>query len=148
MDSGTITALAAIAGSASVAFSSLAGAWIKERYHDRRDLLYREITRREALYAEFITETARHFISAAEHNLTEADPLAEPYALCNRIRLTATPAVLGAAEGVIAAIVEAYSRPNLTAQEVQSMAGSGVDPLRDFSAACRGELEDWRKQLG
>ena len=49
MDSGTFTALAAIAGSASGALGSLAGAWVKERYHDRRDLLYREITRREAL---------------------------------------------------------------------------------------------------
>ena len=129
-------------------WSSLISTWITQRYQDRRDVLYREIMRREALYAAFITEAARCFTAAAEHNLTEADPLAAPYALCNRIRLTARPEVLAAAEAVIKAIVDAYSRPNLTPEEVESAAISGVDPLREFSTVCRAELEEWRKQFG
>ena len=45
------------------------------------------------------------------------------------------------AEIVVTTILKTYSEPNLTAQEIQSRAAKGDDPLRDFSNICRHELE-------
>jgi hypothetical protein len=146
MNPGTITALAAIVGSMVGALSSIASTWIVQRHQDRRDFLQREITRREVLYSDFITEAARSLIAAVGHNLTEAEQLIAPYALLSRIRLTASPQVLAAAEAVTRAIVETYAKPNLTSEEIHAAAMGGEDPLRDFSAVCRAELEGMRKR--
>jgi len=51
-------ALAAIAGSLVGALGSATGTWITERDQDRRDLLGKQIARREALYSDFLGERA------------------------------------------------------------------------------------------
>jgi hypothetical protein len=146
MASGDTVAMAAIGGSVLVALSSLTSTWMTQRHEDRRDLLQREIVRREALYSKFITETARDFIAAAEQNLTDTNQLVAPYALLSRIRLTASPQVLTAAEAVIKEILEAYEQPNLTPEQIQARARDGGDPLKEFSTVCRAELEGLRKR--
>jgi hypothetical protein len=146
MKAETMTALALIAGSIVGALGSLVGTWIAQRHQDRRDFLQREITRREVLYSDFITEAARSLIAAVGHNLTEAEQLIAPYALLSRIRLTASPQVLAAAEAVTKGIVETYAKPNLTSEEIHAAAMGGEDPLREFSAVCRAELEGMRKR--
>jgi len=45
-----------------------------------------------------------------------------------------------AADEVVKLIMDAYTKPNLTAEQVQSAAVSGEDPLRAFSDTCRAEL--------
>jgi hypothetical protein len=147
MDSGTITALAAISGSMVGASSSLVSTWITQRHQDRRDLLEKQLVRREALYSDFISETARVFLDAAEHHLTDAASLVPPYALLSRIRLISSPQVLSAAEAVVNAIVDTYAKPNLTADQIpDAVSLSGGDPLRNFSAVCRAELESMQRQ--
>ena len=146
MNSGTITAIAAISGSLVGALSSLVSTWMGQRHQDRRDFLEREITRREELYSDFITEAARHFVAALGHNLTDTDPLVAPYALLSRIRLTASSQVLAASEAVSRAIVDAYAKPNLTLEDLYALTMRDEDPLRDFSTACRAELEAMRKR--
>jgi hypothetical protein len=156
MDSGSIAALAAISGSMVGAFSSIFSTWMTQIHQDRRDLLEKQIARREALYSEFISETARVLIDATEHNLTDAENLIPAYALLSRIRLISSPRVLAAAEEVVKAIVETYARPNLTPEKIpQAMAVSGGDPLKEFSAVCRAELGlmhrstgSWRRRPG
>lgn len=145
MEPATLAALSALSGSVVGALGTLASTWISQRHQDLRDLLQREISRREALYSEFITEAARNFIEAAGHNLTDTEPLVAPYALLSRVRLTASPSVLTAAEAVIKAILDAYAQPNLTPEQLQATAlDSDRDPLRDFSTVCRAELEGLR----
>jgi hypothetical protein len=146
MNPGTITALAAIVGSMVGALSSIASTWIVQRHQDRRDFLQREITRREVLYSEFITEIARGFLAAVEQHLTDAQPLVAPYALLSRIRLTASSPVLAAGEAVVRALVDAYAKPNLTPEEFYALTMRDEDPLRDFSTVCRAELESMRKR--
>jgi hypothetical protein len=58
MNSGMITALAAISGSLVGALGSAVGTWITQRHQDRRDLLGKQIVRREVLYSDFIAESA------------------------------------------------------------------------------------------
>src|SRR5882762_1346106 len=56
INSVIITALAAIAGSLVGALGSAVGTWITARHQDRRDLLGKQIARREALYSDFIAK--------------------------------------------------------------------------------------------
>jgi hypothetical protein len=43
--------------------------------------------------------------------------------------------------------VTTYPLQNLTAEQVQSRAVNGEDPLREFSDTCRMELDSLQKQL-
>jgi hypothetical protein len=144
---GAITALAAILGSLVGALGSSMSTWIIQRHQDRRDLLARRVVRHETLYSDFISETARLLVDAAEHSVGDPQNLIPAYALLSRIRLGSSPAVLKAAEDVVKHIIESYGRPNLTAEEIESVAVSDQDPLRNFSNVCRAELESIQKQI-
>jgi len=147
MNSGLITALAAICGSLVGALSSAIGTSIIQKHQDRRDLLGKKIVRREALYSDFIAESARLLVDALEHNVGDPQKLIPVYALLSRIRLSSSPRVLGTAEEMIKAILKAYEQPNLTPQQIQIRAVNGEDPLRQFSDTCRAELDSLQRQL-
>jgi hypothetical protein len=73
--------------------------------------------------------------------LNSPSTLIEAYALQNRIRLTSSDAVVSAAEETLKTIVEQYSLPNMTIEELRINTDlKRVDPLRPFSEACRNEL--------
>lgn len=148
MNSGIITALAAIGGSLVGAAGSVVGTWISARHQDRRDLLGKVIARRETLYSDFIGESARLLVDAMEHNAHDLQTLLPVYALLSRIRLTSSPPVLQNAEQVMETIVNTYPKPNLTPEQIQSQAVNGKDdPLRLFSRTCRSELEALQRRL-
>lgn len=147
MNSGLIAGLAAISGSIVGAFGSVVGTWITTRHQDLRDLLAKQIVRREALYSDFITESARLLVDALEHNTSDPQKLIPAYALLSRIRLSSSSSVLAEAEEVIKAILNTYPQPNLTAEQIEFRAANGEDPLRQFSNTCRTELESMQKQL-
>jgi hypothetical protein len=147
MNSVMITALAAIAGSLVGAFGSAIGTWITARHQDRRDLLGKQIARREGLYSDFIGESARLLVDAMEHNVSDLQRLIPVYALLSRIRLSSSEPVLQEAEQVIRIIVSTYPQPNLTAAQIESRAVNGQDPLRQFSDTCRTELDSLQRQL-
>ena len=147
VNSGMITAFAAISGSMVGAFGSAVGTWITQRHQGRRDLLAKKIISREALYSDFIAESARLLVDALQHNSGEPQKLIPVYALLSRIRLSSSPRVLGTAEEVIRAILSSYPKPNLTAEQIESRALSSEDPLRQFSNTCRIELESLQKHL-
>jgi hypothetical protein len=146
-NSGIITALAAIAGSLVGALGSAVGTWITARHQDRRDLLGKQIARREALYSDFIGESARLLVDALQHSVVDLQKLLPVYALLSRIRLSSSELVLQTAEKVIQTIVKTYPQPNLTAEQIESRAANGQDPLREFSDTCRIELDSLQKQL-
>jgi hypothetical protein len=147
MNSGLIAGLAAVSGSIVGAFGSVVGTWITTRHQDLRDLLAKTIVRREALYSDFITESARLLVDALENNASDPQKLIPAYALLSRIRLSSSSSVLAKAEEVIKTIMTTYPQPNLTAEQIQFRAMNGEDPLRQFSNTCRGELESMQKQL-
>src|SRR5260221_4688453 len=142
-----IAALAAIAGSLVGAFGSAVGTWITARHQDRRDLLGKQIARREALYSDFIGESARLLVDAMQHNVSDLQKLLPVYALLSRIRLSSSEPVLQTAEKAIKTIVNTYPQPNLTADQIESRAVNGQDPLRQFSDTCRTELESLQRQM-
>ena len=142
MNSGMITALAAISGSLVGALGSAVGTWITQRFQNRRDLVGKQIVRREALYSDFIAESARLLIDAMEHSDRDIQKMIPVYALLSRIRLSSTEPVLQTAEQIIKAILNTYPQPNLTPEQIESRTVNGHDPLREFSDRCRAEL-DW-----
>ena len=147
MNSGLITALAAISGSLVGALSSAIGTSIVQKHQDRRDLVAKMIVRREALYSDFIAESAQLLVDASQQNVGDPQKLIPVYALLSRIRLSSSPRVLGTAEEVIKTILNAYEQPNLTPQQIQTRAVNGEDPLRQFSDTCRAELDSLQQQL-
>jgi len=142
-----ITALAAIAGSLVGALGSAVGTWITARHQDRRDLLGKQIARREALYSDFIGESARLLVDAMQHNASDLQKLLPLYGLIGRIRLSSSRHVLQEAEEVVKTIADTYPQPNLTPEQIESRAVNGQDPLRSFSDACRTELDSLQRQL-
>ena len=147
MNSGVIAASAAISGSIVGAFGSAVSTWITQRHQDRRDLLAKKIVSREALYSDFIAESARLFVDAQVNNTSDPQKLIPVYALLSRIRLSSSSRVLERAEEVIKTILASYPKPNLTAEQIESRALSAEDPLREFSNTCRSELESLQRQL-
>jgi hypothetical protein len=147
MNSGLIAGLAAVSGSIVGALGSVVGTWITTRHQDLRDLLAKKIVRREALYSDFITESARLLVDALEHDTSDPQKLIPAYGLLSRIRLSSSSSVLAEADEVIKTILNTYQQPNLTAEQIEFRAMNGEDPLRQFSNTCRTELESMQKQL-
>ena len=73
-----------------------------------------------------------------QHNRDEASELIGLYALQGRIRLIASARVVKTADTVARTIMDAYSAPNMTLEEIRAAA---IDPLQEFSEACRQELQ-------
>jgi hypothetical protein len=134
-------ALAAIFGSMTGALGSTLSTWITQRHADRRDLLARRVFHREQLYSDFITECTRVLVDALENSFKDPDKLIPAYALLSRVRLSASREVLASAEGLVREIVNIYSEPNLTPEQIRSRAVNGSDPLKRFSELCRSELD-------
>ena len=110
-------------------------------------MLGKQIARREVLYSDFIGESARLLVDAMQHNVSDLEKLIPVYALLSRIRLSSSDPVLQTAEEVIRTIVNTYPQPNLTADQIESQAVNGQNPLRQFSDTCRTELESLQRQL-
>jgi hypothetical protein len=144
---GMVPALAALGGSLVGAMGSATATWITARHQDRRNLLGQQIARREALYSDFIGESGRLLVDALQHNSVDLQKLLPLYALLSRIRLCSSEPVLQEAEKIIRTIISTYPQPNLTAEQIESQAANGKDPLRQFSDTCRAELDSMQPQL-
>ena len=142
-----LTAAALLSGSIVGALGSTLNAWISQRHQNRRDLAARKIFHREQLYSEFITETARAYADSVQHTFRDPSRLIPSYALLSRIRLSSSMEVIESAQQVLDTIVQTYSKPNLSPEQVHALAAERTDPLRDFSSICRRELESCWKGL-
>lgn len=141
MDSTIITAVAAACGSLVGAAATSVTTWITQRtqrVHAEREETLRS---REALYGEFITEASRLTVEALCNSLEQPDTFVKLYGITGRIRLVSADAVLAAAEACSRQIIDLYEKPNLTVAQVRlAFETEGLDPIKDFSVACRKEL--------
>ncbi len=141
MNSTIITAIAAACGSLMGAAATIVTTWITQRtqmVHAQREAKLRE---RQTLYSEFITEASRLTIEALSHSLEKPDTFVALYAILSRIRLVAADSVLDAAEACCRQLVDLYAKPNMTVEQIRlAFERDRLDPIRDFSVACRNEL--------
>jgi len=141
MDPAVLSALSALLGSAVGGSATIATAWLTQRTQGRREHVQGEISKREHLYVEFITEGSKRMVEALDHQLASPEQLFQLYAILNRIRLRCSEEVLTAAESSTNRILEQFFRPNLSPEELrQFVLTRPDDPLKEFSEACRHEL--------
>ena len=149
MDSSIVTAATGLIGSLLVGSASVATAWVTQRTSHKRAGLRAELSKRETLYGQFINECSARSLDSFEHTLDKSERLLSIYSLVNRIRLSASDAVLAAAERALEAITEQYFKPNLSLEELHALTHDGAiaDPLKSFAEACRAELKSMRATL-
>src|SRR4030095_2386920 len=96
---GEVTsAAAAIMGALVGGLASLTSTWVGERSRHRRDMVQREIARRETGYADFIDQSSKLFVASATHNINDEEVELEGtvslYSVASRIRLFASDPVM------------------------------------------------------
>ncbi len=142
MEAAYISAFAALAGTAVGGLTSFATSWTTQQAQARAQRLAAEREARAALFSRFLDEAAKLYSDALQNRRDDTTALMGIYALINRIRLISSPQVVEAADTVARIIVDAYLAPNITMEEMRAnWIDRHVDPLRDFSEACRQELQ-------
>ena len=137
-----ISAFAALAGTAIGGLASFTTSWVTQNAQTRAQRRAAERDGRAALFGRFLDEAAKLYSDALQTSRDDVSGLIGIYALTNRIRLLSTPEVVEAADTVVRIIVDTYLAPNITLHEMRTnWIDKHVDPLRDFSEACRKELQ-------
>jgi hypothetical protein len=147
MDASLISAMSAVLGSLVGGSATVATTWVTQRTASKREMAQMEFRSREALYGEFIAECSKLLIDAMTHTLDKPETLLNAYALLNRVRLSASPAVLKEAEHLLRRITEQYFSNNLTVEEMREIARAEPDPLKAFGEACRAEFASLSAKL-
>ena len=141
MDAAYVSAFAALAGSAIGGLTSLAASWLTQHVQFSSQQRAVNRSRREELYKNFIEEASRLYADAFAHDKAEVSTLVNLYALVSRMRILSSPEVVKHADQVVRVIIEAYLAPNRTFRDVTELLDNeSMNPLRDFSNACRDEL--------
>jgi hypothetical protein len=135
-----IPAVAAFSGSASGALATVLTGWVNQRRRDRALRTSQNAAKREKLYKSFIREASRLYADALVHDKSEISQLVDLYALIGRMKILSSDNVVEAAEKAARLILETYLSPNRTFVDLPELLNE-VDPLRDFSEACRRELQ-------
>jgi hypothetical protein len=142
MNAAYFSAFAALAGSVIGGLTTFAAAWVTQRQQANVQWLLQEKTRRQELYQAFIEEASKLYVDALMHDQTAIPPLVSLYASVNKMRVVSRPGVAERADKLARMIVDTYFLPNKTLPELRAMMESGaLDFLRDFSEACREELD-------
>ena len=143
MNTAYFSAFAALAGSVIGGLTTFAAAWVTQRQQANVQWLLQEKTRRQELYQQFIEDASKLYMDALMHDQAAIPPLVSLYASLNKMRVVSTPAIGERADKLARMIVDTYFLPNKTLPELHAMMKSGaLDFLRDFSDACRKELDE------
>ena len=151
MNGELTSASAAILGAFVGGLASLTSTWIGERSRNRREILQREIVKRETAYSDFIERASKVYVASATHRIVDDDTEVERgvvplYAVASRIRLFASDQVITEAEKVIDRVLRQYGDDNVSAEQLRiSVIEKRDDPLKSFSVICRRELQDMQK---
>lgn len=140
MELAYMPAVAAFSGSASGALATVLTSWVSQRRSDRARVRSQTNAKREELYKSFVEEAARLYADALVKNKSEVSELVALYALIGRMKILSSDEVIEAAEKVGRLILDTYLSPNRSFVDLPDLLRE-VDPLRDFSEACRRELQ-------
>ena len=141
MDSGYITALAALGGAALGGLTSFATSWTTLRTQMKAQQSETSKSKRQKLYKAFIDDAAKSYGDALIHDKLETGGLIDLHALVSRMRVVSSQPVIESAIKVVKVITDTYNQPNKTPEEIEAMISDGsVDILLSFSEACREEF--------
>ncbi|ACF01052.1 hypothetical protein [Rhodopseudomonas palustris] len=140
MTGASISALAALAGSAIGGLASLATAWLTQSHQEQTARIAQENTRRERIFGEFIDQASKLYVDALVNSLDDPTKMIGIYAVIGKLRLFAAAETIHEAERVIEAIVEIYFRPPVDLHDRKMLDVDKYDLLQPFAEACRREL--------
>jgi hypothetical protein len=144
METAFMTAAAAGLGSLFGAAASITTTWITQHTQNVRAHTEWRQREREALFREFIAEGSRLAMDALTHSMERPDAIMKLYGILSCIRLVCGQEVVRQGERCCRRIVEQYGQPNLTTGQLRVAVAANrvedLDPLREFSNACRNEL--------
>jgi hypothetical protein len=142
MDPAYFSAFAALAGSTIGGLTSLLVSWLTQREQFRAARRTSDLDRREELYKAFIEEASKLYADAYEHDQAEVSKLVNLYALVSRMHVLSSPSIVENADRVVRVIIQTYLAPNKTFRDVTEILDKAdMNPLREFSIACREELK-------
>ena len=142
MDTASISAFAALGGALIGGLTSFATSWVTQKTQVKAQQLSHKLTRREELYKDFIEEASRLYADSLVHETPDISQLIGLYAMISMMRAISSTTIVQYADKVARMIVNTYLAPNKSLPELRDMVNSGaVDPLRDFSEACREEFQ-------
>jgi hypothetical protein len=97
-------------------------------------------------YKELIEEASKCYTDALQHDKSDIRASVVLYTKIGRMRALSAPRVVDSA-AVGRKILDAYLEPDRTFIELREMVNSHpIDLLRDFTEACRRELESLRTE--
>jgi hypothetical protein len=119
----------------------LTASWLTQHVQFRAQQRASDLNRRAQLYEHFIEEASRLYTDAYEHNEAEASKLVNLSALVSKMRVLSSSKIVENADSVVRVIIETYLAPNKTFRDVvEILDNDAMNPLREFSNACREEL--------
>ena len=141
LDPAYISAFSGLVGAAIGGLASFSTSWATQRAQIRHSRGEAERARLEALYSDFITESARLVADALSHQKDEVADMVGLYALVGRMRLVSSLDVVEAAEQIILGIIATYQEPNLALHEMHEYVRQGrMNYLVQFGDAARADL--------
>jgi hypothetical protein len=141
MDPAYFSAFAALAGSTIGGLTSLTASWLTQHVQFSAQQRASDLSKREELYKNFIEEASRWYADAFEHDKAEVSNLVNLYALVSGMHVLSSPRIVENADRVVRVIIEMYLAPNKTFPDVKEILDNdAMNPLREFSNACREEL--------
>jgi len=142
MDTATISAISALAGTALGGLTSGLTTLLNAQAQARADQIAHELARRQDLVRDFIVAASTTYGQAMVSNEANLQEIVSLYSMVSRMRALGMPRSVDCAERLMKAIIDAYFAPNHTLRELHEMikSGANVDPLREFSEAARDEL--------
>lgn len=145
MNTASLPALAALAGSAVGGLTSFLATWLGQGQQIRAQLLLNDKARRQELYRDFVNEGSALYVDALTSEAPDLGKLVELYALISRMRIISSLAVSEEAKSVARVIFNAYTEPNKNLADIGTMVNQDVfDPMKHFSELCRAEMEALR----
>ncbi|MBE7209434.1 MAG: hypothetical protein INR65_00285 [Gluconacetobacter diazotrophicus] len=140
MNTATLSAFAALSGSAIGAGASFATTWLTQHYQDRQQRLSLENTRRERLFGDFIEAASRLLADALVAPIEDPARLVPLYAVLGKLRLFASRETIAAADHVMYRILVTSRSPALQTAMSELHEEKAYDMMRDFTECCRAEL--------
>ena len=142
MNPASLSALAALSGSAVGGLTSFLSSWLGQSAQLRSQVFLNDKSRRQELYREFVEEASKGYIDSITTNTPDLTRLVGLYTLISRMRSLSSPKIIVEAEKVAQLIVRSYPEPNKTFADLRPMIiANAIDPLRSFAESCREELE-------
>ena len=146
IDPTLLSPVSALLGTIVGGGASLVAAIYTQRCQDRLQRVAREVEKREAVYADFVMHASNLLLNAyTRDEIVLGGDEPRLIGLINRMRLFASPEVVGGAEKVLKGIVEISLKPSIELRQLAKDAlskGLDPDPLLEFSSTCRADLDN------